>query len=155
MTVATPVEPVLPPPRRPWGVLVLVAVVVAVIGYLAFSSIGNALIYYVTPTELLAMDDPIGHSVRLGGMVQEGSMERSDEDDLIFVLTDGETEITVRSTSAPTRSFREGSGAVVEGSLNMHGLFEATRVIVKHDENYAVPSPGADASDRAFEAGDD
>ena len=41
----------------------------------------------------------------------------------------------------------------MEGELGSDGVFEATRVIVKHDENYAVPSPGADASDRAFEAG--
>ena len=53
MTVESPPEPILPPPRRPWGVLVLVAVVLVVVGYLAFSSIGSALVYYLTPTELL------------------------------------------------------------------------------------------------------
>ena len=53
MTVAPPVEPVLPPRRRPWGILVLVAIALAVVAYLAFSGIGSALVYYVTPTELL------------------------------------------------------------------------------------------------------
>ncbi len=155
MTVAPPDEPVLPPPRRPWGIVVLVVVVVAVIGYLAFSSVGNALVYYQTPTELLAMDDPWGRSVRLGGMVQEGSLQQGDGGELIFVLTDGVTDITVMSTTVPTRSFREGSGAVVEGSLNTHGLFTATQVIVKHDENYVAPEPGAVPSDRDFDPGED
>jgi len=155
MTVATPVEPVLPPPRRPWGVLVLVAVVLVVVGYLAFSSIGSALVYYLTPSELAARGDAaVGETMRLGGQVKPDSMS-GPATDLTFVLTDGAAEITVHSTVAPTRSFREGSGAVVEGELGSDGVFEATRVIVKHDENYAVPSPGADASDRAFEAGDD
>ena len=88
-------------------------------------------------------------------MVEDGSVERGDAGELIFILTDGETEITVSSTTAPTRSFREGSGAVVEGSLNTHGLFTATRVIVKHDENYVAPEPGTEPSDRAFDPGDD
>ena len=155
MTVASPVEPVLPPRRRPWGILVLVAIVLAVVAYLAFSGIGSALVYYVTPSELLAMEDPGGRTVRLGGVVKEGSVERGDAGELIFILTDGDTDITVSSATAPTRSFREGSGAVVEGSLGMHGLFEATRVIVKHDENYEAPEPGTQPSDRAFDPGDE
>jgi len=155
MTVVTPVEPVLPPPRRPWGVLVLVAVVLVVVGYLAFSSIGSALVYYLTPSELAARGEAaIGETMRLGGQVKPGSIS-GPATDLTFVLTDGEAETTVHSSVAPTRSFREGSGAVVEGQLGADRVFEATRVIVKHDENYAVPSPDADASDRAFEAGDD
>ena len=155
MTVATPVEPVLPPPRRPWGVLVLVAVVLVVVGYLAFSSIGSALVYYLTPAELAARGDAaVGETVRLGGQVEVGSVN-GPATDLSFVLTDGDASIPVHSTVAPTRSFREGSGAVVEGSLGADGLFEATQVIVKHDENYEAPAPGTQPSDRAFEPGDE
>lgn len=155
MTVAPPVEPALPPPRRPWGILVLVGVVVAVVAWLAFSSIGNALVYYVTPTELLARGDAgTETAVRLGGMVKDGSIS-GPATDLTFVLTDGEAEITVHSTVAPTRSFREGSGAVVEGRLGADGVFEATQVIVKHDENYVAPEPGAQSSDRDFLPGED
>ena len=155
MTVAPPVEPVLPPRRRPWGILVLVAVVLVVVAYLAFSNIGSALVYYVTPSELLGRGDAaIGQTVRLGGQVKVGSIS-GDPTDLTFVLTDGETEITIHSTSAPTRSFREGSGAVVEGALGADGTFEATRVIVKHDENYQAPEPGAQPSNRDFDPGDE
>jgi cytochrome c-type biogenesis protein CcmE len=155
MTVAPPIEPVLPPPRRPWGILVLVAVVVVVVGYLAFSSVGNALVYYQTPTELLERaDGGIGVEVRLGGLVQEGSIE-GPATDLTFVLTDGQSEVTVHSTVAPTRSFREGSGAVVRGEMGANGVFEAAEVIVKHDENYVAPEPGAQPSDRDFLPGEE
>jgi cytochrome c-type biogenesis protein CcmE len=155
MTVAPPVEPVLPPRRRPWEILVLVAVVLAVVAYLAFSNIGSALVYYVTPSELLGRGDAgMGQTVRLGGQVKVGSIS-GDPTDLTFVLTDGEAEITVHSTAAPTRSFREGSGAVVEGQLGPDGAFEATRVIVKHDENYEAPEPGTQPSDRGFDPGDE
>jgi cytochrome c-type biogenesis protein CcmE len=155
MTVAPPVEPVLPPRRRPWAILVLVAVVLAVVAYLAFSGIGSALVYYLTPSELLARGDgAIGETVRLGGQVKVGSIS-GDPTDLTFVLTDPDAEITVHSTAAPTRSFREGSGAVVEGALGSDGVFEATRVIVKHDENYQAPEPGTEPSDRGFDPGDE
>jgi len=155
MTVSAPSEPMLPPRRRPWGILVLVGVVVLVVGYLAFSSVGNALVYYLTPTELLARGDAaVGETVRLGGQVAVGSVS-GPATDLRFVLTDGDSSIPVHSTVAPTRSFREGSGAVVEGSLDADGLFEATQVIVKHDENYEAPAPGTQPSDRAFEPGDE
>jgi cytochrome c-type biogenesis protein CcmE len=153
MTVAAPPEPILPPPRRPWGVLVLVAVVLVVVAYLAFSSIGNALVYYLTPSELLDRGEAaVGETVRLGGQVATGSVS-GPATDLTFVLTDGDAEITVHSTVAPTRSFREGSGAVVEGALGADGVFEATQVIVKHDENYEAPPPGGQPSDQYFDPG--
>jgi cytochrome c-type biogenesis protein CcmE len=155
MTVSAPPEPILPPPRRPWGVLALVAVVLVVVAYLAFSSIGSALVYYLTPTDLLVRGEAgIGQTVRLGGQVASGSVS-GPATDLTFVITDGDAEITVHSTVAPTRSFREGTGAVVEGQLGADGTFEATQVIVKHDENYQAPAPGALPSDRVFDPGDD
>jgi cytochrome c-type biogenesis protein CcmE len=155
MTVARPPEPILPPRRRPWGILVLIGVVAVVVGYLAFSSVGNALVYYLTPAELLERGEAaIGDTVRLGGQVEAGSVS-GPATDLRFVLTDGEASIPVHSTVAPTRSFREGSGAVVEGSLGPDGVFEATQVIVKHDENYVAPEPGQQPSDDAFIPGEE
>jgi cytochrome c-type biogenesis protein CcmE len=151
MTLARPVLAPLPPRGRRWGLLLGVAIVVGVIAYVAFSSVGNALVYYVTPTELLARDDPSGETVRLGGLVKPGSIQ-GEAPDLTFILTDGTTEITVRALAAPTRSFREGVGAVVEGQLDADGLFEANEVIVKHDENYVAPSEGG-LPTQAFDPG--
>lgn len=158
MTVASPRDPVLPPPRRPWGVLVLVGVVVAVVAWLAFSSVGSALVYYLEPGELLDRgDDAVGETVRLGGQVEPGSVEREEagaDYELRFVLTDHEAAIPVRTTNAPTASFREGSGAVVEGALGADGVFVATQVIVKHDENYEAPAPGTQPSGDSFIPGE-
>ena len=155
MTVREPAPAALPPRRRPWGILLLVIVVLAVIAFLAISSIGNALVYYLTPTELLARGDAaVGETIRLGGQVKPGSVS-GEATDLAFILTDGSSEIPVHSTAAPTRSFQEGRGAVVEGSLEADGTFEADQVIVKHDENYVAPSSGALPSDRAFDPGSD
>jgi cytochrome c-type biogenesis protein CcmE len=131
------------PERRGWGWALAIAAVAAVLAYLAFSGISNALVYYRTPTELLSQGpSAIGQATRLGGLVKVGSVQ-GPATDLTFVLTDGAHEVTVHSGVAPTSSFREGRGAVVEGTLTASGLFEATQVIVKHDENYVAPSEGA------------
>jgi cytochrome c-type biogenesis protein CcmE len=132
----------LPPParRRAWGPWLVIAGLLAILAWLLFSGLSNALVYYLTPTELAARgDEAVGDAVRLGGLVLPGSVSGSAMD-LTFVLTDGETEITVHSTVAPTSSFREGAGAVVEGSLRPEGVFEADEVLVKHDETYVAPS---------------
>jgi cytochrome c-type biogenesis protein CcmE len=137
----TPSAP-LPPParRRAWGPWLAVAGLLAVFAWLLFSGLSSALVYYLTPTELAARGDAaIGAPVRLGGLVATGSISGT-ATDLIFVLTDGETDVTVHSTVAPTDSFREGAGAVVEGRLRADGVFEADEVLVKHDENYVAPS---------------
>ncbi|MGH2427312.1 MAG: cytochrome c maturation protein CcmE [Candidatus Limnocylindria bacterium] len=155
MTVSAPSDPLLPRRSRPWGLVLLLAVVLAGIGYLVFSNVGSAFVYYVTPAELLDRGEAaVGEPVRLGGQVKPGSVE-GPATDLRFVLTDGDAEIPVHSTVAPTRSFREGAGAVVEGTLAADGVFEATQVIVKHDENYEAPSPGALPSDRGFQPAED
>jgi cytochrome c-type biogenesis protein CcmE len=138
MTQAAP----LPPParRRAWGPWLAVAVIGAVLAWLLFSGLSSALVYYLTPTELAVRGEAaVGSPVRLGGLVLPGSVSGA-ATDLTFVLTDGETEITVHSTVAPTSSFREGAGAVVEGTLRADGVFEADEVLVRHDENYVAPS---------------
>lgn len=140
MTSSTAVPP--PLGRRRWGPWLVGAGLVAIIGWLGFSGVSDALVYYLTPTELAARGEAaIGESVRLGGLVLPESISGS-ATDLTFVLTDGDTQITVHSRVAPTSSFREGAGAVVEGALRQDGVFEAEEVLVKHDENYVAPSEG-------------
>jgi cytochrome c-type biogenesis protein CcmE len=138
MTASAP----LPPParRRAWGPVLVVVGLLAILAWLLFSGLSNALVYYLTPTELAARGDAaIGQAIRLGGYVLPGTLGGS-ATDLTFVLTDGDTEITVHSTVTPTSSFREGAGAVVEGTLREDGVFEADEVLVKHDETYVAPS---------------
>lgn len=131
-----------PSSRSRWGLLLAVAIVVGVIAWLAFSGIGSALVYYRTPTELRSMgEEAIGSSMRLGGLVEPGSLS-CDEGQVAFTMTDGTTQIEVRSArgSAALLCPREGVGVVVQGQLSVLGVFEPTEVIVKHDENYVVPS---------------
>lgn len=140
MTTSTPVPP--PVGRRRWGPWLVGGGLVAIIAWLGFSGVSDALVYYLTPTELAARGDAaIGESIRLGGLVLPGSVSGS-ATDLTFVLTDGDTQITIHSSVAPTSSFREGAGAVVEGALRPDGVFEADEVLVKHDEIYVAPSEG-------------
>jgi cytochrome c-type biogenesis protein CcmE len=130
-----------PRPRR-WGPLLAVAIVVAALGWLAFSGIGGALVYYKTPTELKAMGaSAIGQSIRVGGLVT--SLHCREGGDVSFVITDGHSELRVlNGDGASLLCPREDVGAVVEGKLSTLGAFEASQVIIKHDENYVAPSPG-------------
>ena len=137
--------PTASPRRRRWGVLLAVAVVAAALAWLAFSGIGNALVYYKTPTELKALGEAgIGVSLRLGGLVEAGTLSCADGA-VQFTLTDGQTSVPVRSAAGAPALLcpRERIGVVVEGKLSSAGVFEPSQVIIKHDENYVAPSSGA------------
>jgi len=143
MTVSIPEPP--PRPRRSrWGLVVGAAIVVAVIGYFAFSGIGDALVYYRTPTEILAQGDrEIGQTIRLGGLVQTGSLDCSNGQ-VRFTLTDNTNAIAVHN--APGEAVqcpRIDAGAVVEGTLGSDGTFAATQILIKHNETYVAPTDGA------------
>ena len=118
----------------------------AVVGALAYVIIGGlrgAVVYYITPTELLARGpQAAGQTVRLGGQVQPGSRRWNPHTlELRFALTDGRAVIPVVYRGVPPDLFTEGQGAVVEGTYGADGVFVARSVIVKHSEQYAPPSP--------------
>jgi len=120
------------------------AVVVAALIYLFYGGIESSLVYFRTPTELLAMGDAAYSSpVRLGGQVVPGSVQWDAEAlDLRFRMTDGQTEVEVHSSGAPPQMFRDGIGVIVEGRYTAGGVFEATNVMVKHSNEYRAPPPG-------------
>lgn len=96
------------------------------------------MMYFVTPTELL--DHPTGKNLRLGGMVETGSVTRdSNTLTLSFQVTDFKTSQKVSYQGITPDLFREGQGVVAEGSR--HGdIFIATKILAKHDENYMPPT---------------
>ncbi|HET7685872.1 MAG TPA: cytochrome c maturation protein CcmE [Chloroflexota bacterium] len=143
MSLARPVPPPLPASRRRWPILLLVAVLVAIIGAVALANVGSALVYYQTPTELLARGpDAIGRAVRLGGLVAPGSLDCTDGG-VRFRLTDNQAAVPVATSEGATAFCpREGVGVVVQGTLRPDGTFDPDEVIVKHDENYVAPSDG-------------
>lgn len=125
-----------------------VVAVAAVLGFLAFGGLGESLVYYWSPSELNAAGARAeGASVRLGGQVAPGSIERSaDGLSLHFAVTDGEATVPVYARAVPPAMFREGIGIVVEGSLRSDGTFESHRLMVKHDNEYRAPEPGDERS---------
>ncbi len=124
-----------------------VVVLLVVFGYFAFGGLGRSLVYFWTPTELLAEGDAAyGTSVRLGGMVVPGSVLWDPESrELRFALADEGGTVQVYNAGIPPQMFLEAAeraepiGAVVEGSLTREGVFRATNLMVKHSEEYRAP----------------
>jgi cytochrome c-type biogenesis protein CcmE len=119
------------------------AVIVAALGYLIYAGLTQSVVYFVTPSELLAA--PVtGKAYRLGGMVQAGSVRWEPRNlDLSFVLSDGKTTIPVRHKGSPPDLFAEGRGAVVEGTWTGDGHFRASLIMAKHSEEYKAPHDGS------------
>ncbi|MDX1385174.1 MAG: cytochrome c maturation protein CcmE [Thermoanaerobaculia bacterium] len=127
--------------RRRIFAVAAVLVIAGVMAFLAYGNIGENLVYYWGPTELAeAGDDAVGASVRLGGLVVPGSIQRSaDSLDLRFEVTDGTTTVPVYASTVPPAMFRGGIGVVVEGTARPDGVFESRRLMVKHDNEYRAP----------------
>ena len=125
------------------GVLVLIAAGAVV--FLSVGGIGKNLVYYWTPTELIAAGQKAeGAVIRLGGMVEGGSIQWDQKsNDLRFRVTDGEKTVAVHGRSVPPQMFRENIGVVVEGTMGGDGTFVCDRLLVKHDNEYKPPEKGA------------
>ena len=132
--------------RRRVMVVGALAVVAAVIAFVAYGNIGGNLVYYWSPKEVHAAGaKAVGASIRLGGLVEPGSLERAATGlDLRFAVTDGEATLPVHASAVPPAMFREGIGVVVEGTLREDGVFESRRLMVKHDNEYRAPGAGDD-----------
>ena len=118
-------------------------VIVAAIAYLIWSGVSQSVVYFVTPSELLAAPMP-SKTYRLGGLVQNGSLKWEPKSlDLSFTLSDGKASVPVRHKGAPPDLFAEGRGAVVEGSWSADGYFKASLILAKHSEEYKAPHDGA------------
>ena len=118
----------------------MVAVLVAVL--LAMWGLRDRASYFYTPAEISAGKAAEGQAVRLGGMVEQGSIQRqADGVTIRFILTDGEGKTPVVYRGIVPDLFREGSGAVTEGRLQK-GIFVADTILAKHDERYMPPELG-------------
>lgn len=119
------------------GALLVVAAV------LTFVGLRDQIVYFVAPSEL-AEKAEAGQRVRLGGLVAEGSLQRDEDGAVRFDVTDGGATVTVRYEGLLPDLFREGQGVVAEGVWTPGQMFEATRVLAKHDETY-MPREVAEA----------
>ncbi|MCF6506055.1 cytochrome c maturation protein CcmE [Blastococcus sp. MG754426] len=115
--------------------LVVVGAVGGALALLGVSGLADTLVYYRTPTELLAEPPPEDERLRLGGLVQVGSVERVGSE-ARFAVTDGVATLPVVYSGALPAVFAEGQGAVVEGRLGADGVFVGDLVLVKHSNEY-------------------
>ena len=117
-------------------VLALVALVGA--GLLAAYALRNQASYFYLPEQMLADPPEVGQAVRLGGMVEDGSLHTAaDGITLTFAVTGNDgSRVPVRFSGIAPDLFVEGSGVVAEGRLGANGTFVADNLLAKHDENY-------------------
>jgi cytochrome c-type biogenesis protein CcmE len=112
--------------------------------FLVVGGIGNNLVYYWGPADVLAAGPKAqGASIRLGGLVEKGSIVKGEGSNLRFMVTDGKKSVPVRCTSVPPQMFREGIGVVVEGTVASDNVFEAHRLMVSHGNEYRAPTDEA------------
>lgn len=128
----------------------LAALGVAVV--LILNAFQSNLVFFFTPTQVMAHEAPQGRSFRIGGMVEQGSLKRQPDGVTVrFVVTDTVKSVPVAFKGILPDLFKEGKGVVAQGKLDADGVFAASEVLAKHDENY-MPPEAADAVERAKKA---
>ena len=124
--------------------LALVAVIGAVL--LAMWGLADRAAYFRTPADIVAGKSADGEPIRLGGMVEKGSLKRSDGTSVAFIVSDGAAKVPVTYRGILPDLFREGSGMVAEGRM-AGGTFVADMILAKHDERYMPPQLGNQAAE--------
>ena len=106
----------------------------------AYRALNENLLYFYSPSQILAGEAPTDRRFRLGGLVVEGSYQRvSGTLTARFRVTDQKNEIAVEHTGVMPDLFKEGQGVVAHGTIRNDGSFLADRILAKHDENYMAP----------------
>lgn len=130
-------------PKRKRLIFVLIALAtLGVSAALVLNAFQDSIVFFLSPSELAEKPVPPGRAVRLGGLVEQGSLER-DGAVVRFKVTDLKRDIRVAYTGILPDLFREGQGVVCEGKLLPDGTFAAASVLAKHDERYMPPEVAA------------
>ena len=122
------------------GSLGVLAVAVA----LVLNAFRDSIVFFSSPSDVLAKHIGPGTRMRLGGLVKTGSLVRADGLRVRFEVTDGKSEIPVKYDGVLPDLFREGQGVVAEGALDGSGTFDADTILAKHDSTY-MPKEVVDA----------
>jgi cytochrome c-type biogenesis protein CcmE len=118
--------------------------VLALAAALVLSALRDSIVFFSSPTDVAEQGLAPGTRMRIGGLVKPGSVERGNNLQVRFSVTDGKTDVAVRYQGIVPDLFREGQGVVVEGKLETGGIFAADTVLAKHDERY-MPREVVDA----------
>ena len=138
------------PTRKQRLIIALVIVLLSslTVGLTSYALRGNINLFY-SPSEVAAGEAPTDRSIRVGGMVVEGSVTRArDKLETRFIVTDFASSVTVTYDGILPDLFAEGEGVVATGILGANGVVTASEVLAKHDENY-MPPEVADALEKA------
>ena len=122
--------------NRRIGFIALGAVLIAGAAYLVFSALEQNVAYFYSPTDALAANLSADQRIRLGGLVEAGSVQSQNGAEMTFNVTDGAARISVSYTGIRPDLFREGQGVIAQGRLIENGTFIADTILAKHDENY-------------------
>ena len=135
------------------GLIVAALVVLGVATGFVLNALDNNLSYFFTPTEVSEGKAPQDHIFRLGGLVEKGSLKRTDGSiEVRFTVSDQHKTIPVSYSGILPDLFAEGQGVIAQGKMNGSGVFVADEVLAKHDENY-MPPEVADALKKGHEQG--
>jgi cytochrome c-type biogenesis protein CcmE len=116
---------------------------------LVLNAFESNLVFFFTPSQIVSAEAPKGKAFRLGGVVEEGSLKRvPNTTAMTFRVTDTAKTITVAYTGILPDLFKEGRGVVAQGQVTPEGLFKASEILAKHDENY-MPPEAAEALKKA------
>jgi len=132
-------------------IVLLIVVASSIAAGLMAYMLGQNANYFFTPSQVLQGEAPVDVRVRAGGMVVDGSIERStDSLDVSFLVTDGLANLKVTYSGILPDLFAEGEAAIATGELDKDNVLRASQVLAKHDENYTPPEV-ADAMNKAYE----
>ena len=123
------------------GFLVAGMVGLGLAAWFVFNALDSSLSYYFSASDVAQNKAPKDHIFRLGGMVEQGSLQRGKELTVRFEVSDGPNtpKVKVAYTGILPDLFAEGQGVIAQGRLNAEGVFVADEVLAKHDENYMPP----------------
>lgn len=133
------------------GLIALGAALLIGAAFLVFSALERNIAYFYTPSDAIAAQLSPETRIRMGGLVENGSVEARGVV-TTFRVTDGAESVTVSYTGVLPDLFREGQGAIAQGRFSDDGVFIADLILAKHDENY-VPRELEDIMEKAKEAG--
>ena len=128
------------PRQRRFGFIAAGLVVLGVAIALVLNAFRSNLVFFFSPSQVLAHEAPQGRAFRIGGMVVDHSLKRDPGSLTVrFAVTDTVQTVPVVYTGLLPDLFKEGKGVVAQGTLGADGAFHATEVLAKHDENYMPP----------------
>lgn len=144
-----------PTHKKRLGIVILIVTGISVTVALALTAFSKNMLYYFSPSDVIAGKAPQNKTIRIGGMVEQGSVQRATENlEVHFAVTDYQHTIAIQYTGILPDLFREGQGIVAIGKMRPDGTFNAEEVLAKHDENY-MPPEVADSLKKAEQARED